>query len=152
MKKLLASSLLTILVFTSCHRNNDNDGPVTPPTNGVEIPFQGKWQRQFEAGPGNPHTVSYLIENDKIRYVLTGVIGNADYTMVRDTFLMENNRFIGHTSDNHYYVLFTKDVSDNHITVYKKEVENVTEGLNEPLPAPDNTENHGWNVFEKVNE
>ncbi len=31
----------------------------------------------------------------------------------------------------------------------KKEVESVEAGKNEPVPAADNTENHGWNVFKK---
>lgn len=146
MKAIITSILATALVFVSC--NNDDDTP-TEQNSRDEITFTGTWERQFEPVPGSTHTADYFIYQDSIRYTLTGNLGNADYVMKRDTFLMENNRFVGHTDENQYYLIFVKNLTDDSLTLYKQEVENIEEGLSIGVPADDTTENHGWNSYQK---
>ncbi len=52
----------------------------------------------FEAGIGSGfwHTVSFSVYQDSIRYTLNGPVGTANYIIFRDTFTLENNRYIGH--------------------------------------------------------
>lgn len=142
MKKILVSIVLASLIFTAC--SNDDDSTTNEK---AEIPFTGTWERQFEAGPGNQQTASYFVYQDSIRYTLVGAVGNADYLMERDTFLIDNNRFIGHTDDAKYYLIFVKNENSDSITLYKQEVESITEGLSTEVPDDDTTEGHGWNTY-----
>lgn len=138
--------LISLLFILSCDKESD---PILPPYEPIAIPFEGTWTRQFEAGPGNLHDVQYSIYQDSIRYQLSGPIGNADYVLHRDSFSLENNRFIGHTTDDQYYLLFAKNVTTDSITVYKQTVETLEEGLILPVPSASTTANHGWNIFKK---
>lgn len=144
MKTIITAILPMIFLFIAC---NDNDDEIIAPQK-QEISFTGIWGRQFEPMPGNLHTADYKIYQDSIRYTLTGALGQADYVMLKDTFLLENNRFIGHTDTKHY-LLFATHVNNDSITLYKQEVNSVEHGLSIDLPAEDDTNNHGWNTYYK---
>ena len=147
MKSKIMLMLTATLIFSSCSKD---DGPIPEPqTQRDEIPFTGTWQRQFEAGPGNLHTVDYLIYQDSIRYTLAGPVGQADYIMQRDTFLLENNRYIGHTNANQHYLIFVKNENNDSIALYKQEVVDIAEGMTIEVPADTTTANHGWNTYYK---
>ncbi len=148
MNKSIIVLLLGFIILTGC-KKDDIIEPIPQPIIKVEIPFTGIWERQFEAGPGNLHTVNYFIYQDSIRYTLSGPVGNANYLMQRDTFLIESNRFIGHTNSNQYYLIFTKNVSTDSITIYKQEINDLAEGLSIDEPSDTTTQNHGWNTFHK---
>ena len=128
--------------------------PIIETSNGsttkVEIPFEGKWERNFEAGSGNQQTVLYTIYQDSIRYTLTGQIASANYNITRDTFLLDNNRFIGHTSDDVYYLIFTKNVTNDSISIYKEIIPNFNAGISLSIPSDTATQNHGWGVYHKI--
>ena len=115
------------------------------------IPFAGIWDRQFEAGTGTGawHTVTYSIYEDSIRYTLTGPVGNADYTMLRDTFILEDNRYIGHTNDAVYYLIFTSEITTDSIKVYKEIIPNFETGMSIQIPHDTTTANHGWSYYTK---
>ena len=147
MKSLFWTVLLGIMVLCSCSK--DDDSSIQPPVQQETILFDGNWTRQFEVGSGNLHTVLYSIYQDSIRYTLTGPIGNANYVMIRDAFKSAENRYVGHTPENKFYVMFAKDVSDQSITIYKQEVSSVDEGLNLPVPSASTSQNYGWNTFNK---
>jgi hypothetical protein len=146
MTKMLFATFISILCLCACNKDDDNTIPANTQT---EIAFTGEWERQFEAGSGNLHTVSYSIYQDSMRYTLEGPIGQADYVMLRDTFLLENNRYVGHTPTGQYYLVLVKDVSEASISVYKQLVEDLEEGMNTQVPPASTTQNHGWNVFKK---
>ncbi|UTW63800.1 hypothetical protein KFE98_06575 [bacterium SCSIO 12741] len=145
--------------MTGCQKDEEELQPTTSTTQTVKtpgpedekIPFLGKWTREFEAGPGNLHEVLYSVYQDSIRYTLSGPIGTADYVMIKDTFILENNRFIGHTSDNRTFLVFVKIPDSTTITLYKQEVKDLTEGLSIQVPADSTTQNHGWNSYTKMN-
>lgn len=153
MKKYIATSVLSLLMLSSCVKKDKITSISTEPinSNSIDIPFSGDWEREFETGPGIKHKANYHVYKDSIRYKLAGIFVNRDYVMLRDTFLNKENKFIGHTSDNQYYVLFAKDVSENTVTIYKQEIKNVEEGLKITQPADNTTESHGWNTFQKSN-
>lgn len=134
------------LFFLSCDKEEEI---IVIEEEKVSIPFEGIWTRQFEAGPGNLHDVKYSIYQDSIRYLLSGPIGNANYLMHRDTFLLEDNRYIGHTPESKYYLIFVKNISSDSITIYKQTLESIEEGLTTEIPPANTTANHGWNTFKK---
>ncbi|MEX0275602.1 MAG: HmuY family protein [Flavobacteriaceae bacterium] len=135
--------LFSLTIFTSC--DTDDDSP-----QGVDsITFTGTFSRQFEV-QGAPQRATYIIAEDKVSYTLTGGVGQADYELDKLYFSKGDNRWIGHRKSNDtYYVMFFKDISDTKISLYKKEVASLDAGKSEPVPAADNTENHGWNNYEK---
>lgn len=141
---------LFFILLLSCSMSCDDDESIPEPMIEQEnIPFQGNWVRQFEAGPGNVHDVLYAVYQDSIRYTLSGPVGNANYVMLRDTFVLENNRYIGHTPDDQYYVLFVKDINSDNITLYKQPISSVEEGMTVEVPDAETTEHHGWSVYTK---
>jgi hypothetical protein len=141
------TALLILAIILASSR--EKEGDISPAFEKENIPFEGVWARQFEAGPGNLHDVKYAVYQDSIRYRLTGPIGNADYVMLRDTFLPEDNRYVGHTPDYQYYLLFAKGISVESVTIYKQKVESMEEGLTTPVPDANTTANHGWSTYNK---
>lgn len=109
------------------------------------IPFRGTWSRTFKAGE-HEHQATYEIENEHIRYTLTG-LHTADYEIVRDEFIARENRFVGHDAIGNYYVIFVRDVSDDSLTLYKKKSIDIDSALAEPVPPIDDAQNHGWNAY-----
>ncbi len=140
---LLISTLLTVY---SCRKSEKTQIDTQPK---IQVVFVGTWERQFEAGPGNPHTSTYRVYNDSIRYTLQGNLGNADYVMIKDTFLLDDNRFIGHTATDKYYLIFVKNLNPDSLTLYKQEVQNVSEGMSIEVPSDTTTSNHGWGIYYK---
>jgi len=116
-----------------------------------KIPFEGVWSRQFEAGIGSGfwHTVSFSVYQDSIRYTLNGPVGNANYIMLRDTFVLENNRYIGHTPTNIYYLIFTKEITIDSIKIYKEIIPSFEKGMSIVVPHDTTTANHGWSYYSK---
>lgn len=147
MKAKIILMLTAILIFSSCSK--DDDPILEPQVQRDEIPFTGVWQRQFEPIPSSLHTAKYFIYQDSIRYTLTGNLGQANYVMKRDTFLLENKRFIGHTNANQHYLIFVKYVNNDSIALYKQEVANVAEGMTIEVPDDTTIANHGWNTYYK---
>lgn len=111
----------------------------------ADLPL-GTWTRQFEAGRGNVHTVSYTIESDRMHYLLEGSVGMADYVLLREDFDPLLQRFVGRTEDNRFYAVFFNP-NDDGMLIYKEEVADLAAGRDLPIPPPDTTANHGWNLF-----
>jgi len=149
MKTIITLSLLSLLLFSCKKETVVKEKTPEVEVSETAIPFKGAWSRDFEAGTAGLHTVRYLISQDEIEYKLTGSIGQADYKIIRDTFLLENNRFIGHRPDNIYYLIFVKDVSEDSISIYKQLISNFNEGMNVAVPSDTSTQNHGWSTYFK---
>ncbi len=147
-KKIRSTAILLSIIFVTNSCKKDEIELITELHTNTkqEIPFTETWQRQFEA-IGNLHTSNYLIYQDSIRYTLTGAIGQANYLIQRDTFLLVNNRFIGHTDANQHYLIFVKDVTTDSIILYKQKVIDVAEGMTIIVPEHTTTANYGWNTF-----
>lgn len=144
MKNIIFYFFIPFVILSACDKEEDKVNSLIE-----QIPFVGTWSWQFEAGPGNLHTATYHIYQDSIRYKLVGNVGNADYVLQRDTFLKENNRFVGHTDQDIYYLIFAKNITQDSITLYKQVVTSLSEGLTLDVPANNTTANHGWNVYHR---
>lgn len=150
-QRALGIALLSAFLTTCGPPSETVVDSVEPLEDGTEdpIPFLGTWTREFDVGPGNTHIATYVVASDRIHYTLTGDLGNADYVMIRHGFSGTDNRFVGHTKDGKYYVLFAREISDRNVTIYKQKVDGLTAALGLAMPPIDTTENHGWNSYEK---
>ncbi|MFV0541392.1 MAG: HmuY family protein [Aestuariibaculum sp.] len=146
MKTIKMLTLLALFIgFSSC--SNDDD-PVEPGQD--NIAFEGSFNRIFEV-EGNQQRATYTISQDKISYELAGGFAATNYDMERLYFSAEDNRWVGYReSNNAYYVIFFKNISDTEITLYKKEVASLEAGIAEAFPSADNTDNYGWNLYQKI--
>ncbi|PIE50287.1 MAG: hypothetical protein CSA38_03555 [Flavobacteriales bacterium] len=151
MKKLLLPLVGILFMVSSCRE----ESPVVKKADDTdfgtgEIFFAGKWARDFDAG-GQQQTAEYYIYQDSIKYNLFGAVIDLNYVIEKDTFLMEKKQFVGHSYDGtKYFSLFFKNITDDSLTIYKKiDFQNLEEAMEMEIPAPDDTENHGWNTFYK---
>lgn len=144
MKTIKLLALIALFIgFTSCDKDDD------PILGNDTIAFEGSFSRQFDV-QGTTQRATYSITQDNINYDLAGGFAQTNYDTAKEYFSSDDNRWIGYReSNNTYYVLFFKNVSDTEITLYKKEVASLEEGKIEPVPAADDTENHGWNTYQK---
>ena len=143
MKTIKFLALIALFIgFASC--DNDDDTPKED-----SITFKGSFSREFDV-QGTTQTATYTITQDKINYDLAGGFAQTNYDTEKKYYSNNDKRWVGYRNSNStYYVIFFKDVSDTKITLYKKEVASLEAGKTEPIPAADDTENHGWNVYQK---
>ena len=145
MKTIKFLTLITLFIgFTSCSKDDD-----TPIIGNDTISFEGSFSREFDV-QGTIQRATYTISQDNVNYDLDGGFVQTNYNIINEYYDSNDNRLIGyHESNNTYYVIFFKNISDSEITLYKKEVASLDDGENEPIPAANNTENHGWNTYQK---
>lgn len=143
--------ILALIAFTLGCKKDEETKPAEQKSETKEvsqIPFKGTWKRTFEAGPGNLHTVLYKIYQDSIRYSLNGPVGQANYLLIKDTFITAQHRFIGHTEIGNYYLIFTKlNSNKDTLTLYKQPIKGTPEGLAIEIPSDTTTKHHGWNKY-----
>ena len=144
MKTIKFLTLIALFIgFTSC---SSDDSPI--PGNDT-IAFEGSFSREFDV-QGATQRATYSITQDKINYDLAGGFAQTQYDTAKQYYSSGDNRWIGYRESNTtYYVIFFKNVSETEITLYKKEVASLEAGKTTPVPAADNTENYGWNVYKK---
>lgn len=143
MKTLKILSLIVFFIgFTSCDKDDDGSKEDV-------ISFAGSYSRDFTLPGDISQTATYTITQDAINYDLAG-LHNSNYDTQKKYYSDNDKRWVGYRdSNNQYYVIFFKNIIDNEITLYKKEVESLEDGKSEPVPAADDTENHGWNTYTK---
>ena len=143
MKKINLILVVAFLTFTAISCDSDNDDDLS------QITFEGVFSRAFEV-QGFQQRATYTIGQENISYELTGGIGQASYSIGEKYFSSNDNRWIGYRESNAtYYLMFFKNISDTEISIYKKEVSSLEEGKAAPIPAADDTENYGWNIYKK---
>jgi hypothetical protein len=139
MKRFITLLSLSLVLIIACKKEELENIVITP----GEIPFTGKWTRTFEASPGGMHTESYAVYQDSLSYQIASSFVNSNYVIIKDTFLLTDNRFIGHTPENTLYILFVKEETDSTISVYKQEVASVAERITVEFPVANTTANYG---------
>ncbi len=144
MKTLKFLTLIALFIgFISC---SSDDSPIL---GNDTISFEGSFSRQFEVA-GATQIATYSIAQDKLNYDLAGGFASTNYDIAKEYYSSSDNRWIGYRESNDtYYVIFFKNVSDTEITLYKKEVASLEAGKTEAFPAVDDTENYGWNTYKK---
>lgn len=145
MKKISPLLLVLIIALTSCKKE------VIPLINPIlDTPdFIGNWERKYDI-LGSEFTATYLIDSTQIIYSNKGNgPGNTEYTIQFDSYNEDEKRWIGHTEENKYYLIFFKDITEENITLYKQKVQDPNEAQQMPIPDADNTQNYGWNTYSK---
>lgn len=136
------SLLILILGFASCDSDDSSPGNDT-------INFEGSFSRNFDV-QGITQRATYKIEQGILNYDLSGGFAQTNYDTKKVYYSQNDNRWIGFRESNStYHVIFFKNISETEITLYKKEVGSLDAGKSEPIPAADDTENHGWNTYQK---
>lgn len=115
----------------------------------VDIPFKGTWSRAFSMGEGMDQEVSYSISDTEIVYAMKGSMP-MEYSLVMDSFIAEDNRWIGNKG-NDTYVIFVKNITSDSITLFKQKIDTKDAALNMVFPS-DTTRSKftSWNVYHKV--
>ncbi len=144
MKTIKLFTLIALFIgLTSC----SSDDTTAPGSDSVEM--IGSFSREFDAG-GAVQRATYTISEDNVNYDLAGGFAKTNYDTTRKYFTKSEGRWIGYSSDkDQFYVLFFKNVSENEITLYKKVVASLDEGINASIPTADDEDNHGWNTYKK---
>ena len=70
-----------------------------------------------------------------------------NYTIMKDTFVVEDNRWVGILNDQSY-VIFAKNITTDSITLLKQKAKNRQEALTMPFPSDSATSRFTtWNVY-----
>ncbi len=143
MKNKLLILLAFVAMLSSCDSGDENTN-----LGGNSLTFEGSYSREFDV-QGVIQRATYQINQTNINYDLTGGI-STNYDTKKEYYSESENKWVGYRESNStYYVIFFKNVTENQITLYKKEVASLEEGKNEPIPAANDTDNHGWNTYAK---
>lgn len=143
MIKYLALFITISLVLSSCEKEEIK---IEDPKKD-KLEFIGTWSRVYDI-LGSDFTAKYEIDSNTINYSNNGDgPGNTEYTLNLDSYDEEDKRWIGHTSENKYYLLFFKNITETNITIYKQSVSDPNEAQNIKVPADDIEENYGWNTY-----
>lgn len=98
---------------------------------------------------GTEQVSTHTFYPDSISYTMKGKIHTTAYTIKKLSYEKAKNKWIGEDKDGIVYVLFFKEKTAQNITIYKHKCK--TNGLDEALkfkvPAPNATDDHGWNVY-----
>lgn len=146
----ITSLLVAIVVLVSCtHRNNINElSKYEKDLKKDLFPYQGNYVWKFDL-MGGEQVSTHTLYPDSVVYQMSGNIYSTRYNMKKLSYDKDINKWIGEDENRIVYVLFFKDKTDSTITIYKHKCK--SKGLEEALqfgkPAPDATEDHGWNVY-----
>jgi len=142
--------LLVVLVNLTACKNQDKSKTLGKEVHltSTTIPFEGVWTREFQIGTDSIQKVIYKIYQDSIQYEMAGPM-SIKYTMLKDTFLLKNNRWIGRLHDN-TYVVFIKNNTKKSISLLKKQVKNREIALSMAFPSDTaRSRFSSWNIFSK---
>ncbi len=148
-----------VLLLQSCKDNNaiQENKPKTekieenePSPDGFNL-IRGKFEWNFKIVLSKQKSI-HTFYKDKIEYEMKGLIHSTKYTMTKISYDKNEKRWIGKDKNNTIYVLFFKDIKNNSVVIYKTKFkgENALEKAKEfEYPAPDDTRNHGWNMYSR---
>ncbi len=110
--------------------------------------LQGDYHWDFTLMGGTQHS-THTFYADSITYNMEGKVYATEYTMHKLSYDKAVNKWIGLDADSIVYVLFFKEKTDSTIMMYKHKCKDggLEEAINFAFPAPDATDDHGWNVY-----
>lgn len=141
---------ISILLLSSCaYKNSPEETNKYIDQFGKDsFPYKGNYVWAFNL-MGGEQVSTHSLYPDSIIYTMTGKVYSASYTIQKLSYEQENSKWIGEDENGIVYVLFFKEKTDSTLTIYKHKCK--TKGLEEALhfdmPAPDATDDHGWNVY-----
>lgn len=142
--------LIALLLITACtYKNSELETlKYSKQFNTDTFMYTGNYVWAFDL-MGGEQVSTHTLYQDSIVYTMSGKVYATNYTMKKLSFEKENGKWIGEDANKIIYVLFFKDITDSTITIYKHKCKanGLAEALNFDLPAPDATDDHGWNVY-----
>lgn len=144
--------LLSVLFLTSCAYKNSKEETNKYLTQFKKDNFEYKGKYIWAFNLMSSEQVStHTFYKDSIAYTMTGKVYSTQYTMKKLSYEKDKGKWIGEDENKIIYVLFFKNKTDSTLTIYKHKCK--TNGLEEALtfgvPAPNATDDHGWNVYAK---
>ncbi len=123
--------------------------------NARPLPVQGKYKWVFEIPGKGAQTSVHDFQQNAVVYTMQGQAYNVEYGMNVLDYNRELNRIIlkgadGSPKAGRFFTIFLKNVTEDALTMYKKEFASLEEAIVFPLPSESDTESHGWNVYQKT--
>ena len=154
MKNLLKTAFLIFTVFlflTSCRSENENPTTQNPT---ISLPISGSYAWKFSIPAMGEQTSMHNFSNEVIGYTMSGSAYTVNYDMLVKSYETDKKKIItkgkeGSPKAGKYFVIFLKDITTNSVTIYKAEVADEDAAKNYVVPADTDTQNHGWNVYNK---
>ncbi len=141
--------LLTVVAMSAC----TNDNPIEAPEPRTDpFPLQGAFTWTFEVPDYGTQVSTNVFASDSIVYEMSGPAYSTRYEIHKESYDEKEGRWVGHTGNDIYYVMFFKDRAEDQVTIYKHKCESRDEAYAFPIPAPDTEEDHGWNVYLRQND
>ncbi len=148
MKKTILILIAFTLLLFNCKENKVNKPVEVNDSKSTVNPFLGSWSRSFEMGSGMSAKVDYIVSADSIQYVMNGPMV-MKYTIKRDTLIANENKWIG-TKGNEVYVIFTKNKSNDSITLLKMKVDSKLKAIEMKFPSDTaRSKFSSWNTYYK---
>lgn len=147
--KALQILIVFIFLFSCAHKNSKKE------TNKYLTQFKkdvfeqkGKYVWTFDL-LGGEQVSTHTFYTDSITYTMTGKVYSTEYTMKKLSYEKDKNKWIGENKKGVVFVLFIKENTDSSLTIYKRKCKanGIEEALNYEIPALDETDDHGWNIF-----
>lgn len=141
---------LSVLLLASCtHKiNKEETSEFSDRLENDGFDYAGTYSWSFNL-MGSEQISTHRLYQDSISYSMTGKVYSTDYTMKKLSYEKKKGKWIGVDKDGVVYVLFFKEKMDSTFTLYKRKCKNngLEEAINFDVPAPDATDDHGWNVY-----
>ncbi len=147
--KTLKIVLAAMLISSCAYRNSSEETNKFSDQFGKDdFNYKGSYVWAFDL-MGGEQVSTHTFYPDSISYTMKGKVYSTDYTMKKLSYQKEKNKWIGEDEDNIVYVLFFKEKTDSTLTIYKHKCKTngLGEAFNFAIPAPDATDDHGWNVY-----
>lgn len=142
--------LIAILFLTSCaHKNSKEE--TNKYVNQLKkdiFEYNGNYVWAFDL-MGSEQVSTHTLYQDSISYTMKGKVYLTNYTMKKLSYEKDKGKWIGEDENGIVYVLFFKEKTDSTLTIYKHKCKTngLEEALNFVVPAPDATDDHGWNIY-----
>ena len=142
--------ILLLLTFAACaHKNTpEQTKKLSRSLVNDEFSLSGSYHWNFRLLGGTQNSI-HSFYPDSITYTMKGRVYSTAYTMRKLSYEKDKNKWIGQDEDGIVYVLFFKNINKNSLTMYKHKCKSngLAEAVHFKVPAPDATEDHGWNVY-----
>ncbi|MEM1268683.1 MAG: hypothetical protein AAF752_16815 [Bacteroidota bacterium] len=130
--------------MTSCSAQDpaENTAPVQDP-----FELRGTYAWTFDIPNYGTQVSKNVFGAELVEYSMDGPAYTTRYDIHLESFDAAEGRWVGHTGNGVYYVMFFKDVTDESVTIYKHKCVDQDEAYAFAFPGPDATADHGWNVY-----
>lgn len=117
----------------------------------ADTPVKGKYRWDFEIQGSGLQSSVHDFADGYILYTMKGAAYTVEYRM--DILKHEKNRYLlqgAGPKSGKFFVICLANVTQESVTLYKKEFATLEEAEGFPQPDLSNTESHGWNVYTRV--